>query len=248
MSMDFMQHPGTQAYLAANPNSVFRGHNQSVSNIPSFAAGGMMMPSGAVARPGAPMPTQNDGGPQMGADEPMPPDPAQIGQEAHQTAQADPELVQQIQAAMQQAMQNGELTYQELNIAIQLARMALANPTSYPQLRAYAIKNGLGTEADLSPTMDPQLLFALLLAGKAMEAKGGSTPTGGNAVPPNGQGKSGLLPEYNNGGMTGDKKHLAVLHPEEYVIPRDVVLYHGKKHMDKLVEQARAPKDDSAAN
>ena len=99
----------------------------------------------------------------------------------------------------------------------------------------------------MPPTVDKGMLFTLLLVGKTLQAAGnggpgGSAPAQGNINTP--QNKGGLLPQYSDGGMTGDKKHLAVMHSEEYVMPRDVVLYHGKKHMDKLVEQARTPKDE----
>lgn len=220
--------------------------------IASFAAGGMMGADGSAIRPGVPVQnTASRDEPLMGADEPMPMDGTQIDQEAQRFVQANPQAVQQVRAVIMHAIQSGELTYDELNMAVQLAKTALANPASYPQLRQFAIKNGLGTEQDLPQTIDRGLLFTLLLVGKTLQAaggtpgQGGSTPTQGNMVAPQGQSKGGLLPEYDDGGTTGDKKHLAIMHPREYVATETAVMYHGKKTYDKLEEQARMPKDGS---
>ncbi len=168
-------------------------------------------------------------------------------EEAQRFVQEHPEEAQKVQGIIATAIQNGELTPQELNTAIQLAKTALANPAAYPQIRQFAIQNGLGTEQDIPEQMDQGLLYVLLVAGKSAQAAG---PTG-NAM--SGQGpaptmENGVLPEYKNGGMTGDTPHLAKVHPREYVIPEDTLIYHGKKHFDKLVEQARTPPDAAKQN
>lgn len=255
--------PQAQAYASRNPNGIFArlfrrdqgagppggipasNHNSVLMHrgVASFEAGGMMSAQGTAIRPGAPMQgAQTLDEPQMGADQPMPMDGGQIEQEAQNFVKSNPQVVQKLQAVLVHAMQSGDLTSDELNLVIQLAKAALANPASYPQVRAFAIKNGLGSEADIPQELDRGLLFTLIVAGKAMQAAGGGQAAMQNAQA-QGQPKAGLLPEYSQGGMTGDKKHLAELHPDEYVVPKDVVMYHGKKHMDKLVEQARAPKD-----
>lgn len=243
-----------KAYLAANPESMLArymgggerpiqrqpGGNPNMYNgVTSFAAGGMVAPGGGAVRPGMPM--QGVEAPQLGASAPAPINETQIEAEAKRFVQANPQAVQQIQAVLSQAIQSGELTPDELNKAIQMAKMALANPASYPQIRQFAIDNGFGTEADLPPQMDKGLLFTLLVAGKALQANPSSGAQQGNAM--QGQKPAGALPEYSEGGLTGDKEHLAVVHPREYVIPEDALIYHGKKHFDKLIEQAREPKD-----
>jgi hypothetical protein len=195
-------------------------------NIQSFEEGGMFGSSGEVLRPGDGMMAAS--GPELGAASTEELSSESIEEEARNFVQQHPEEVQKIQEVIALAMQTGELTSQELNTAVQLAKTALAAPETYPQIRQYAIKNGLGTEQDIPPTMDQGLLYVLVVVGKSMQ----------NGAPP--QNKS-AIPEYSDGGLTGDKEHIAKLHPGEYVIPKDVLTYHGKKHFDKLVEQARTP-------
>lgn len=209
-------------------------------NIVSFAAGGMVTPTGGAVRPGAGMIPSDE--PQLGAAGPPPMDNVQIEQEAQRFISAHPEEVSKIQQVIAYAMQTGELTLDELNMAVQLAKTALGNPASYPQIRQFAIKNGLGTEQDIPPQMDQGVLYALIVAGKAMQS---GSPTQGNTPPTSGPApqQSGMLPEYRDGGMTGDKAHIAKVHPREYIIPEDALIYHGKRHFDKLVEQARTPPD-----
>jgi hypothetical protein len=216
-----------------NNNGMF-----SSGSIASFAEGGMVTPQGGAIRPNAGMQPE----PQLGADNGASLTPQMIDQEANNFVQQHPEEAQKVQALIAAATQSGELTSQELNTAIQLAKTALANPSSYPQIRQYAIQNGLGTEQDLPEQMDKGLLYVLIVAGKSAQSVGPQ----GNAM--QGQGPSptmenGLTPSYPDGGHTGEKGHIAKLHEHEYVIPKDALIYHGKKHFDKLVEQARTPPD-----
>ncbi len=250
---------------ANNNNGMF-----SNGSIASFAAGGMMTEQGTAVRPGEMMgnttpaagtgrtlpsarfkvdaqapimpPVQRPADPQLGVTPDAELTPQMIDQEAARFVQEHPEEAQKVQALIAMAIQTGELTPQELNTAVQLAKTALANPSAYPQVRQYAIKNGLGTEQDIPQQMDKGMLYILIVAGKSAQAVGPQ----GNAM--QGQGPSptmegGLLPSYEKGGPTGDKAHLAKLHPREYVIPEDAVIYHGKKFLDRLVEQARTPPD-----
>lgn len=215
------------------------GDNVTLGGSPiSFAAGGMMTPSGGAIRPGnGMMETQ---GPELGATPSA--SPQQVEQEAQAFVQQHPEEVQKIQQVIAYAMQTGELTPEELNMAVQLAKTALASPQSYPQIRQFAIKNGLGTEQDIPQQMDQGLLYVLIVAGKSMAPEGNAMQ--GQGPSPTQQPKpSSVVPEYDKGGMTGSKTHIAKLHPREYVIPEDALIYHGKKHFDKLVEQARTPPD-----
>lgn len=240
-----------------NDGSMFGG------SVVSFAAGGMMSEEGTAIRPGMPpsagtgrtlpsarfkveaQPPQGtgmmpSGGPPLGAASPAPMTPAQIDQEAQRFVQQHPQEVQKIQEVIAVAMQMGELTPEELNMAVQLAKTALARPESYPQVRQFAIQNGLGTEQDVPQEMDQGLLYVLIVAGKAMAP-------GGNAM--QGQGPSAsqqpkpgsVIPEYSDGGETGDKTHIAKLHPREYVIPEDAVLFYGTDKFAKMIEKARNP-------
>lgn len=242
-------------------------------SIVSFAAGGMMTPEGTAVRPGMPMPPSAGTGrtlpsarfkvdaqppqfgsagmpnePALGATSSAPMTPAQIEQEAQRFVQQHPEEAQKVQALIALAIQTGELTSQELNTAVQLAKTALANPAAYPQIRQFAIQNGLGTEQDIPQEIDQGMLYVLIVAGKSSAAAGPQ----GNAM--SGQGptptmENGVLPEYKNGGMTGNTPHLAKLHPREYVIPEDALLYHGKKFFDARVNEAKtAGQPDAKTN
>lgn len=243
-----------------NDGSMFGG------SIVSFAEGGMMDEQGRPIRPGDGMrppsagtgrtlpsarfkvdaqPPQApsmmpSGGPALGAASPAPMNSAQIEQEAQRFVQQHPQEVQKIQEVIAVAMQMGELTPEELNMAVQLAKTALARPESYPQIRQFAIQNGLGTEQDIPQEMDQGLLYVLIVAGKSM-APSGNAMQGQPPSPAQQPKANGVIPEYSDGGMTGDKPHIAKLHAREYVIPEDALIYHGKKHFDKLVEQARNP-------
>lgn len=204
----------------------------------SFAAGGMMSAQGAPIRPGAVMQPET----QLGAQPANELTGQQIEQEAKRFIEQHPEEAQKIQAVIALATQTGDLTPQELNMAVQLAKAALANPAAYPQIRQFAIQNGLGTEADVPQQLDKGLLYALLVAGMSAQ----SVAPKGNAMQGQGPAPSmegGMMPSYREGGMTGDKAHIAKLHAREYVIPEDALIYHGKKHFDKLIEQARTPPD-----
>lgn len=267
LSTAWMNNPQMQEYAARNPNGMLARALGAYSRMPSagglnysprpsapnmqgnnaptsFATGGMVTPTGGAVRPGAGMIPGDE--PMMGADAPAPMDSATLDREAQNFARQHPDAMQKIQGVLTVAMQNGDLTPDELNMAIQLAKAALANPASYPQIRQFAIQNGLGTEADIPQQLDKGLLFTLIVAGKAMQSAGanpGAQTSSGDAM--QGQKPAGLLPEYSDGGMTGDRKHLAVVHPREYVIPEDALIFHGKKTFDRMVEQAREPKDGS---
>lgn len=216
-----------------NNGSMFGG------SIVSFAAGGMMTPGGGAIRPGNGMMPSGDV--QLGAASPAPMDNAQIEQEAQRFVQQHPEEVQKIQQVIAVAMQTGELTAEELNMAVQLAKTALATPASYPQIRQFAIKNGMGTEQDIPEQMDQGLLYVLVVAGKSMQ--NGAPPQGNTQGQGSAPTQNGVIASYKDGGMTGDTPHIAKLHAREYVVPEDALIYHGKKHFDKLVEQARTPPD-----
>ncbi len=211
---------------------------------PSFAAGGMMSPQGRPIRPGAVMQPEAPGGVPIGADAPPPLEVGQIDAEASAMLQQNPELVERVQEVMAYAIQTGEMTPDELNMAVQLAKTALANPASYPQVRQFAIQNGLGTEQDIPQQLDKGLLFTLIATGKAMQ-NGAPAARGQQQAAPSAPATpdAGIIPSYREGGMTGDTPHIAKLHAREYIVPEDALIYHGKKHFDKLVEQARTPPD-----
>lgn len=213
------------------------------NSIPSFYDGGMMSEHGKPIRPGMGMQPEAPGGVPIGADAPPPLEVSQIDAEAGKMLQSNPQLVAQVQELVTYAIQSGQLTSEEMNMAVQLAKTALANPASYPQVRQFAIQNGLGSEADIPQELDKGMLFALIAVGKAMQS---GAPTGQGPQPasaPAPAQQAGIIPEYKEGGMTGDKAHIAKVHADEYIVPKKALLYHGKKTFDRLVEQANEVPD-----
>jgi len=203
---------------------------------PSYEAGGMIGPQGAPVPMGAApgqmpqMPAAQGVGvnPQMQQNTPM--DFSMLEMQINQFASQHPEQIQQIQRVIQQELQSGGLTQQELNMMVQLATVAAQNPQMYPNVRQFAIQQGLATEQDLSPEYDQGLVFAILLAGRA--AQGGQ----------GGQGMQQAVPSMEFGGKVppsqkSDGSVLINAHQGEYVIPRNVVEMKGKEFFDTLVEK-----------
>jgi len=199
------------------------------SFIPSYANGGMVGPGGM------PMPTAPMG--QAGVSQGAPGgamDPQMMEMQINQFATQNPQQVQQIRNAIMQEVQSGGLTMDELNMVIQLATVAAQNPAMYPNIRQYAIQQGIATEADLPPQYDPGLVFVLLLAAKAIQQEmGGQGGQGPAAIPSMARG--GQVP--NSKSDSGEV--LIMAHEKEYVIPRNVVEMKGKEFFDNLVEKYR---------
>lgn len=212
----------------------FGGNPESRNPGPyQYADGGMVGPGGVPQRPGMP-PAAGGSRPGLapqGGSQPIP--PQQLMTEAQRFAQAHPQQVQQIQQAVQQGLQSGELTQSELNMIVQMATVALQNPQMYPQLRQLAIQQGLATEQDISPQFDQGLLFTLVVVGQAM--KGPAAPAaapqmGGAPMPSMAQG--GPLPKDS---PNPDGSIPITAHEGEYVIPAHVVRAKGTEFFDKLV-------------
>jgi hypothetical protein len=197
-----------------------------------YAAGGMVGPGGVPQRPNA-----GPGLAPQGTNQPIP--PQQVMSEAQRFAQQNPQQVQAIQGAIQQAMQTGELTQPELNMIVQMATVALQNPQMYPQLRQLAIQQGLATEQDISPQFDQGLLFVLVVIGQVMRspAPQQSVPQPGAPPAPGGQ----PMPSMARGGPlpasspNADGSIPITAHEGEYVIPAAVVRAKGTEFFDKLV-------------
>lgn len=199
--------------------------------MPSFQEGGMIGPGGMPIRPGAGgMPGLAAGGQPTGETTPQ-----QMQMEAQRFAQQNPQQFQQIQMALQQAIQSGEVTPQELNTIVQMATVALQNPDMYPQLRAMAIQQGLATEQDLSPQYDRGLLFVLLLVGQSLQGGMGAVAPG--QQPMQSMAKGGPLPQKS---ANADGSIPIKAHEGEYVIPANVVRMKGVEFFDKLVQQYNA--------
>jgi len=251
-----------------NPSA---GIASAIGSVPSsYQVGGQVGPGGQpILPPGvggqAPMPMGAQ--PQMStATQPglAPPGAAprisntQLMQEAQRFAQRNPRQTQQIQMAVQQEIQSGSLTMQELNLLVQLATVAMQNPEIYPQLRAMAIRENLFTEQEISQQFDPGLLFTILIMGQALQAQpqmqmpmGGAQPVAENPAMTAGATQmggvsgpqvSGSMPSMAMGGALPQKSSRADgsipirAHEGEYVIPAHIVRAKGTEFFDKMLQ------------
>jgi hypothetical protein len=218
---------------------------------PSYQAGGMIGPGGMPDMAGASM----DAGTGVGVNQQAvgqggAMSPQMLEMQVNQFATQNPQQVEAIRVAIQQVMQTGELTQQELNMIVQLATVAAQNPEMYPYIRKFAIQNGIATEQDLPPQYDQGLVFVLLLAARAMQAdlggqnmmQGGSPAMAGGPEISASQVSSGAMPSMAKGGEVPQSKKsdgsvLINAHEGEYVIPANVVKMKGKEFFDSLVEK-----------
>lgn len=200
--------------------------------FPSYQEGGMIGPGGMPVRPAGVAPQQ---APTMASD--------QLESEIQRMMQQNPQAVQQIQQEIMSAMQTGELTPQELNMMVQLATLAAQNPQMYPQIRQFAIQQGIASEEDLGQEYDQGLVFTILLAARAsqQQAQGGASPAMGQAPqvpqaamqPPVASMMSGgALPQKS---QNADGSVPIIAHEGEYVIPKEIVLQKGTDFFDKLI-------------
>jgi len=210
---------------------------QRQSFIPSYEVGGMIGPGG--------MPDMMGAQPQPQQAAPMA--PQMLEMQVNQFASQHPEQVAQIRAAVMQALQSGELTQQELNMIVQLATVAAQNPEMYPNVRRFAIQQGIAAEQDLPQQYDQGLVFVLLLAARAVQADlgGQNMMQGGSPALAGGQ----AIPSMSEGGMTPRSKKpdgsvLINAHEGEYVIPANVVKMKGREFFDNLVEKYRESDDN----
>lgn len=191
--------------------------------LPSYQVGGMVGPGGMPIRAGAGgAPGLAAPGASMGQGLP----PERIQAEVQRFVQQNPQQVQQMQAAIQQMIQSGEVTLEELNMVVQMAQAAAQNPALYPQLRQIAIQRGIADEEGVSPQFDSGLVFVLVLIGAVMQSSG-MQPT-----PVPSFKKGGMLPEKNG----DDEAVVAQLHEGEYVIPAHIVRAKGTEFFDKMLQ------------
>jgi len=212
---------------------------------PSYMTGGVVQPGGDP-RPTAGLAPQ---GAQQGQPIPM----QQMEAEMQRMVQDNPQEVLKIKAGIEYLMQQGELTPEELNMAVQLATAAAQNPALWPQLRQFALQQGF-PETDIPEQYDSGMVFTLLLAARAVQ-NGGGQPQGQQGpqqMPQGGQGmpqSQGQPPQatLKTGGPIPDSRNkdgsVAInAHKGEYMIPEHVVLAKGTDFFDKMIG-----KDDKAS-
>lgn len=232
--------------MAGAPARPMAGGNNNVYGsgpaLFAYADGGAVPPAGPP--PGMQLGAPQTPGGLQGAPTPQAPqapvDPAQFQAELQRFMQQHPQQVKQIQEVVQAALQSGELTTQELSLAVQLAVAAAQNPALYPRLRQLAIQKGLAEEGDLPQQYDQSIVFALILAGQAMQ-QGGGMP---GMAPMNPQGPTARMADGGNvppsASPTGDRTGRAddikiAVSGGEYVIPAHVVRQKGTDFFDKMI-------------
>jgi hypothetical protein len=168
----------------------------------------------------------------------QPMDPQMLQMQLNQFASQNPQQMAEIRQAIVSEMQSGELTPQELNMMVQLATVASQNPEMYPNVRRFAIQQGIATEQDLPAQYDQGLVFVLLLAARAVQQDLGGAPA------QEGPAEAGpVIPSMARGGSIpgrGESKPVLIeAHTGEYVIPKYAVEWYGKQKLDQMVEKAK---------
>ena len=157
----------------------------------------------------------------------------QVQTEIQSTIQNNPQMAEQLKQEIMALMQSGELTADELNKMVQLAKAALQQPALYSQIRAFAIQQGLGTEQDIPQQYDQGLLIAVVIAGQAMQGAepqpGAQGAQGGAPMPSMKEG--GALPAKSN---NRDGSIPINAHEGEFVVPAEVVRHYGTKFFEDL--------------
>lgn len=196
--------------------------------VPSYQMGGAIGPGGQPMRPAGLQQAAPQG----------PVNPEMLEMQLQQFAAQNPQVLAQIKQAINEAIMSGELTQQELNMMVQLATTVMRNPALYPQIRQFAIQQGIATEQDLSPEYDQGLIIAILIAARAAQADvggqnmmAGGTPAMAGAAP--------IQSMKNGGRVKGSESEPVVIeaHTGEYVIPKHVVDMKGREFFDRMLEQ-----------
>ncbi len=203
------------------------------TQLPSFAAGGMIGAGGQPVPMGAP-PGVAGVAEQPSAEMDMQSMQTQI----NQVASRQPQAMAEIRNAITEEMQSGNLTAQELNTIVQLAQLAASNPEMYPYVKRFAMQQGIAAAGDLPDQYDQNLVMVLLLAAKAVQQDVGGAP----AAPGQPPASAGVtVPSMAKGGMlpaSGESKPIIIeAHTGEYVIPKHVVEMKGKEFFDSLIEK-----------
>lgn len=209
------------------------------SSIPSYELGGMIGPGGEPVRPNIPgMPGLS--GPNTAAGGMG---PQQMEMEARRFVQQNPQQVAEIREAIEEALADGDITMDQVQILTNMAKVALQNPEMYEPLKQSVVARGILEDDELPPTYDQGTLFVLLLIGQIMQAPAtqpGMQAAGGN-MPPAAPG-SAQIPSMEKGGAlpskseNGDGSIIIKAHEDEYVIPAKVVRAKGTEFFDKLVQ------------
>jgi len=188
----------------------------------SYQEGGMVGPQGMPMQAGVAQPQNR-----------APLTPEQMDGQMAQTVQNDPQAIQALATELQKAIASGELNTEQVNMGLQLAQSAVQDPSLYPQLRQFALNNGLVEADDLPLEYDESLAFVIILGCKLAL---------GMEVPGMGQPMQQGMPSMRSGGALPKQSPNPgggipiMAHEGEYVIPKDVVQRKGTEFFDKLLQ------------
>ncbi len=188
----------------------------------AFQEGGMVGPGGMPVQDGMPQPMNK-----------APLTPEQMDGQMAQTVQNNPQAIQQLANELQNAIASGEINADQVNMGLQLAQSAVQDPSIYPQLREFALNNGLAEQEDLPMEYDEGLAFIIILACKLAL---------GMEVPGMGQPMQQGMPSMRSGGQLPMESPNPgggipiMAHEGEYIIPKDVVARKGTEFFDKLIQ------------
>lgn len=220
------------------PTDTLRSSSVTGGSLPSYQAGGMIGPGGEPVRPNIPGmpglagPTTGAGG--LG--------PQQMEMEARRFVQQNPQQVAEIREAVEEALADGDITMDQVQILTNMAKVALQNPEMYEPLKRNIVARGILEDDELPPTFDQGTLFILLLIGQIVQAPAaqpGMSPTAGGEQmmapeqPMPAMKNGGPLPHKSN---NGDGSIPIRAHEGEYVIPAKVVRAKGTEFFDKLLQ------------
>lgn len=190
------------------------------AHVPSYQVGGAVGPGGVPLRPAGLQAAAPQG----------PMDSSVVTAQVRQFAAQNPQVVAEIRAAVEQAVLSGEITQQELSMFGQMAATVLQNPSMYPQMRRFAIQQGVAMPEDLPEQYDQGLVVAVLLAVQALQAGVGGQDISGGAP----------VQSLKDGGRVQGQESKPVIveaHTGEYVIPKHVVDMKGREFFDRMLEQ-----------
>tara|TARA_A100001035_G_C27778058_1_gene500166 strand:- start:758 stop:1474 length:717 start_codon:yes stop_codon:yes gene_type:complete len=184
----------------------------------SFEEGGLVGPQGQPIRPDTagvqPQQPQQPQNPQM------------VEAQIQEFMTNNPQQVEEARAMLQQAMQEEGVTPADVNMLVQLANVAMGNPSMYPQLIRQLKQQGIA-EDDMSESYDEGLLIMILIMGRLLGEEGGVQPP--RQEPVMNMMHGGPLPK--TGGVIPINAHAG-----EYVIPKHVVDKKGTDFFDKMLE------------
>ena len=209
--------PQIQAILNMSGN----GQNMAMPMVPSYQEGGMVQPAGVNVQPQQSQPMST----------------AMLEMEVNQMAAQNPELVARVRAGIEAGLQSGELTMRDLNMAVQLAKTVIQNPSMYPQIRQFAIQKGLATAEELPVEYDEGLIIALLIVAKSLDT---DVQFPGQSEQPVQQMQDGGVlkgPSHDQGGIPVKVAGVnnAEMEGGEYVIPKHIVKAKGTEFFDKML-------------